>query len=104
MDRIRTGGMQVPDLDRHEVRVQFADSDGDFRTAWWGTVETQLEVDMGPASPTPYGAREYHCEGGVKRLKRWPLVRHGIVRRRRHPDRGRGRPSRIQSSRAPTAA
>ncbi len=72
------GVLQTPDLDGYEVRVLGKGNDGMFRTIWWGTVEQQLETDCAPGADFAYATREYHCSGGIKRTKRWPLARHGF--------------------------
>ncbi len=70
----------APDLARYEVRILAQqNSDDDWTTIWWGTVEQQLEVAMSPSDDIPHGSREYHCLDGIAgRMRHWPLDRHGV--------------------------
>ncbi len=73
--------LDIPDLSGHEVRIQASpDGDGEWRTVWWGTIES-IEDSGWPAATVPSGTRVYHCVDGLARLARWPLDRHGVAAR-----------------------
>lgn len=72
----------VPDLRGNEIRIQIApgvdnplpgSSGGtvtpEWRTAWWGTVETQSD-------DATAGVRAWHCFDGLARARSWRLTRH----------------------------
>ncbi|MBA3588514.1 hypothetical protein [Methylibium sp.] len=72
----------VRDLTGYEVRIQGArvttdGSDPEWRTVWWGEVQTQDDTGW-PAADVPAGDRVYHCTDGLARITRWALDRHGF--------------------------
>ncbi len=70
----------LPDLRRHEIRIQqqvSEDDDGNpvWATVWWGECTARLDHPW-PGAIKASGMAEYHCKDALYRTRFWPLDRH----------------------------
>lgn len=70
----------APDLNGNEVRIQAADPDAptEWRTVWWGQVDTTQDVGW-PGAAVTSGDRIYNCVDALYRVHKWRLDRHGYA-------------------------